>query len=39
MNLEPVIQSEVSQKEINKYCVYHIYKESKKKKMILLTYL
>ena len=31
MNLEPVIQSEVSQKEKNKYCkLMHIYTESRK---------
>ena len=31
MNLEPVIQSEVSQKEKNKYCILtHIYMESRK---------
>ena len=33
MDLESVIQSEVSQKEKNKYCMLtHIYMESKKKK-------
>ena len=33
MDLETVIQSEVSQKEKNKYCMLtHIYMESKKKK-------
>ena len=33
MNLESVIQSEVSQKEKNNYCMLmHIYMESKKKK-------
>ena len=31
MNLEPIIQSEVSQKEKNKYCMLtHIYMESRK---------
>ena len=33
LDLETVIQSEVSQKEKNKYCILtHIYMESKKKK-------
>ena len=36
MNLEIVIQSEVSQKEKNKYCILtHIYMESRK--MVLLN--
>ena len=36
INLESVIQSEVSQKEKNKYCMLtHIYRISKKKKMVL----
>ena len=36
MSLESVIQSEVSQKEKNKYCILtHIYMESKKEKMVL----
>ena len=35
MDLEPVIQSEVSQKEKNKYCMLHIYMESEKKKLVL----
>ena len=31
MNLEPIIQSEVSQKEKDKYCILmHIYMESRK---------
>ena len=31
MNLEPIIQSEVSQKEKNKYCIFiHIYMEARK---------
>ena len=30
MNLEPIIQSEVSQKERNKYCIQCIYTESRK---------
>ena len=29
MNLEPIIQSEVSQKEKNKYCILSIYMEFK----------
>ena len=32
MDLESVIQSEVSQKEKNKYHMVHIYMESKEKK-------
>ena len=37
MDLESVIQSEVSQKEKNKYCMLtHIYMESKKKKKKVL---
>ena len=32
MDLESVIQSEVSQKEKNEYCMQYIYMESKKKK-------
>ena len=40
MDLESVIQSEVSQKEKNKYCILtHIYMESKKKKMVLMNLL
>ena len=36
MDLESVIQSEISQKEKNKYhMLTHIYMESKKKKMVL----
>ena len=36
MNLEPIIQSEVSQKEKNKYCILtHIYIESGK--MVLMN--
>ena len=35
MDLESVIQSEISQKEKNKYCMLtHIYMESKKEKII-----
>ena len=30
INLEPIIQSEVSQKEKDKYCILHIYMESRK---------
>ena len=30
MNLAPIIQSEVSQKEKDKYCILHIYMESRK---------
>ena len=30
MKLEPIIQSEVSQKEKNKYCIQYIYMESRK---------
>ena len=38
MKLEPVIQSEVSQKEKNKYCILtHIYMESRK--MVLMKLL
>ena len=38
MNLEPVIQSEVSQKEKNKYCVLtHIYMESRKMVFAIAT--
>ena len=37
MNLEPIIQSEVSQKEKNKYCMLtHIYMESRKMVMVIL---
>ena len=32
IDLESVIQSEVSQKEINKYCMLTLYMKSKKKK-------
>ena len=35
MNLEPVAQSEVSQKEKNKYCTVNIYMESRK--MVLMN--
>ena len=36
MDLESVIQSEVSQKEKNKYCMLmHIYMESKKKMVLM----
>ena len=35
MNLELVIQNEVSQKERNKYCRLRIYKESRK--MVLMN--
>ena len=35
MDLESVIQSEVSQKEIKNTICYHIYMESKKKKMVM----
>ena len=37
MDLESVIQSEVSQKEKNKYHMLHIYMGSKKKKMVLMN--
>ena len=38
MNLESVIQSEVSQKEKNKYrMLMHLYMETKKKKMVLMN--
>ena len=38
MDLETVIQSEVSQKEKNKYrMLTHIYIESKKKKIVLMN--
>ena len=30
MNLEPIIQSEISQKEKDKYCILSIYMESRK---------
>ena len=37
MSLEPVIQSEVSQKEKNKYCILmHIFMESRKMVLIKL---
>ena len=36
LNLEPIIQSDVSQKEKNKYCILsHIYMESRK--MVLMN--
>ena len=36
MNLDPVIQSELSQKERNKYCILiHVYMESRK--MVLMN--
>ena len=35
MNLEPIIQSEISQKEKNKYLSMHIYMESRK--MVLMN--
>ena len=35
MDLESVIQNEVSQKEKNKYHMQHIYMESKKKKIVM----
>ena len=37
MDLESVIQSEVSQKEKNKYHMLTLYMESKKKKMVLIN--
>ena len=37
MDLESVIQSEVSQKEKNKYCILNIYMETKKKKRVLMN--
>ena len=36
MNLEPIIQSEISQKEKNKYCILTIYMESRKMVLIKL---
>ena len=37
MNLEPTIQSEVSQKEKNKYLTLHIYMESRRMVLINLS--
>ena len=37
MNLEPIIQSEVSQKEKNKYILMNIYMESRKMVLINLS--
>ena len=37
MNLEPIIQSEVSQKEKNKYHILNIYMESRKMLLINLS--
>ena len=31
MNLEPIIQSEISQKEKDKYCILSVYMESRKR--------
>ena len=37
MDIDSVIQSEVNQKQKNKYCMLTIYMESKKKKKVLMN--